>query len=303
MSTEKGIYLFHDEMTPNGPVTRLGMVMDHDGMAINGMSNPVAPERLIKVALLDQDVVVLTLSATGSEALTKLAATGSDGGDAGGEGWLDSMIRYLPVSSQDQAMVLLGASGVGLFMFLVLVSVLVRRSRHEEEALLTSLDQGDGDGVELMIQPEADQGPLLTVMDEDEEALVIHATVDEEADEEISLAEALEQKVEEGEGNARLERRMRRKQQREMKEHLDAAMGNLPAPLPAAGAPLPLPVLPSPGDLPPPGQLPLPTPGGAAPLPELKRQATCPQCKATFGVKDLMLRRLPCPVCSTEIVL
>ena len=304
MSTEDGTYLFHDEMTPNGPVTRLGMVMDHDGMAINGMSNFVAPERLIKAALLDQDVVVLTLSATGTEALTKLAAIDSDGDDTGAEGWLDSIIRYLPVSSQDQAVTLLGFSGVGLFMFLVLVSVLVRRSRRDEEALLSSMEQGDGDGVELMIQPEVDQGPLLTVEDEGEEALVIHATVDEESDEEISLAETLEQKVEEGEGNARLERRMRRKQQREMKEHLDAAMGHLPVPTgPAGGAALPLPVLPLPVDLPPPGQLPLPTPGGIAPLPELKRQATCPQCKATFGVKDLMLRRLPCPVCSTEIVL
>jgi len=208
------------------------------------------------------------------------------------------------VSSQDQAVALLGASGVALFMFLVLVSVLVRRSRRDEESLLTSMEKDDGEGVELMIQPEADQGPLLTVEDEDEGALVIHATVVEETDEEISLAETLEQKVEEGAGNARLERRMRRKQQREMKETLDAAMGNLQTPaVPTGGAPLPLPALPLPGDLPPPGQLPLPTPGGVAPLPELKRQATCPQCKATFGVKDLMLRRLPCPVCSTEIVL
>jgi len=304
MTTDEGTYLFHDEMTSNGPVTRLGMVVGRDGFPINGLSNPVAPERLIHAALLDQDVVVLTLSATGTEALTKLAAVATDGGDDEAEGWLDSIVRYLPVSSQDQAVALLGASGVGLFMFLVVVSVLVRRSRREEEALLTSMDHSDEDGVELMVQPEVDQGPLLTVEDESEPTLVIRATVDEEADEEVSLAEGLEQKVEDGEANARLERRMRRKQQREMKEHLESALGHAPAPtLPAGGAPMPLPALPLPGDLPPPGQLPLPAPGGVAPLPELKRQATCPQCKATFGVKDLMLRRLPCPVCSTEIVL
>jgi hypothetical protein len=71
-------------------------------------------------------------------------------------------------------------------------------------------------------------------------------------------------------------------------------------PLPGESPPLPLPgELPLPGQLPPlplPGELPLP---GGMPLPELKRDAQCPECNAAFTVKDLMLKRIKCPICST----
>ena len=103
----------------------------------------------------------------------------------------------------------------------------------------------------------------------------------------------LERKMEEGDGNARLERRMKRKQMREMAEVLQKGLP-------------PLPNLPPPGDLPPPaaglpplsGTLPLPAPG--MPLPDLKRGVTCPSCQANFSVKDLMLKRTTCPVCGTD---
>ena len=79
---------------------------------------------------------------------------------------------------------------------------------------------------------------------------------------------------------------MKRKQQREMQEMASALQGGLPPlplpmpqPLPALDATLPAPQL---------------------PLPDLKREVRCPSCNAAFGVKDLMLKRTTCPVCSTS---
>ena len=306
-----GMYLFHDEITSLGPVTRAGLVMDADGEAVTGLSNFVVAHSMRHVAQLGSDMVVLTVSSSGSEGLVKVAAVNPSTSDGGTDGFLDTLVNYLPVSNRDQAVTLLGAAGVGLMLFLGLVVVLLRRDRSEADELAEALQSAEQkeDRVELMIAPEADQGPLLTVEEDEEDELIVSSTPVMD-DESLSLAETLEQKVEEGEGNARLERRMRRKQQREMTEQLKNAIENgaLPAlgaaPTPASGmmpqpAHLPLPL---PGALPAPGDPPLPVPT-VLPLPDLKRQVICPQCQATFGVKDLMLKRLPCPVCGTTIEL
>ena len=179
---------------------------------------------------------------------------------------------------------ILGLSFLLLVGFLGAVVVLVRRSHSELEDLEAQFEE-ESDAVELMITPEDDHGPLLTVDDED---LIVHhgpvAVLEEE--EEPTLASSLEKRVEEGEGNARLERRMKRKQQREMQEMASAPQGGLP--------PLPLPM---PQPLP---ALDATVPAPQVPPPDLKREATCPSCNAAFGVKDLMLKRTTCPVCSTS---
>jgi hypothetical protein len=123
-------------------------------------------------------------------------------------------------------------------------------------------------------------------------------------DEEPTLAESLEAQAEAGTGNARLNRRMQRKQQREM----EAIAKSLPplAPL-NQNLPMPseLPPLPAPGELPPlpaPGEL-LPLPG-LPPLPNIappQRDIVCPECSAKFVVKDMTLKRVSCPICSTKV--
>ena len=109
-------------------------------------------------------------------------------------------------------------------------------------------------------------------------------------DEDETLAQELEKKLEEGEGNARLERRMKRKQQREMSEMAAALQQGLP-PLPGVLPPLP-------GATLPPLDPAAPVPVQPLPLPDLKRDVSCPSCGAAFAVKDLMLKRISCPVCS-----
>ena len=150
------------------------------------------------------------------------------------------------------------------------------------EELEAALDE-EADAIELMITPEQDEGPLLTVVDEEEVLTVQESAVAVIEDDPETLAKELEKKLEEGEGNARLERRMKRKQQREMSEMAAALQSGLP--------PIPLP-MPLPDAAPAPAPAPLP-------LPDLKREAQCPSCQANFSIKDLMLKRTNCPVCNT----
>jgi hypothetical protein len=234
------------------------------------------------LGLMEDDTIVATVTPSGSYGFTKVVSLGASSSGTEAPNYLDTLFEYLPGSSDEMKIRILGLSLLLLVGFLGAVVVLVRRSRTELEELEAQLSD-ESDAVELMIAPEADEGPLLSV---DEEDLVVHegpvAVLDDE-EEEATLASNLEKKMEGGEGNARLERRMKRRQQREMQEMASALQGGLPPlplpqPLPALDAPLPAPQL---------------------PLPDLKRDATCPSCNAVFGVKDLMLKRTTCPVCST----
>ena len=146
-------------------------------------------------------------------------------------------------------------------------------------------------------------------------------------EEEPTLSDELKAKVEAGNASKRLERRMKRKSDREAKEifeNLSKALPDLPAP--GQTPPIPvsssnevaqevvlpkldeLPPLPASGELPlppTPGQLPIPPAPGALPLlpgmPAPQKTVTCGSCGANITVKDMTLRRMNCPVCSEVI--
>ena len=101
---------------------------------------------------------------------------------------------------------------------------------------------------------------------------------------------------------------MKRKQQREFAEITEKIQS---APAPVMESPLPapseLPALPASGTLPP---LPLLGPGGLPPLDGLpplpgiappQRDVVCPDCNAKFVVKDMTLRKVTCPICSSTV--
>ena len=289
---KEGVYLFHDEINLNGPVHRLGLVADDKGAELSGMSNMLDQGFLFGVGSMDDDTILCTVSPTGSLSLTTLAVLSGSSTEVGAPGLLETFLDYLPGDSRETKLRILGF-GVGLLgLFLLSIAVVVRRSRNKVEELLEEMGEtgDDSEAVEVMITLEEDEGPLLSVEDNDEELTVQApvAVIDEE--EEESLAEELERKLEEGEGNARLERRIKRKQMREMAEVLQQGLPPLPnVPMPNEQPPLA-------GALPPlDGALPLPVPG--MPLPDLKRDVVCPSCDAKFSVKDLMLKRTTCPVC------
>ena len=118
--------------------------------------------------------------------------------------------------------------------------------------------------------------------------------------EEPTLLEELEAKSIAGEGNARLNRRMKRKQEREIAEII-ASTG-----LPPLPSPLPLPaiqdaeIVPT---LPPVPELDLGALPPLAELPPLRRQAVCPACSANFPVTDMMRAQVVCPICGEKFSL
>ena len=290
----EGLYLYHDEINLNGPVHRLGLITNAEGEPINGLSNMIDQGFLFGIGVMEDDTILCSITPSGLMSLSNVVSTEASNNVGSSPSTLETLLDYLPGDSREGKLRVLGLGLSVLVIFLISIAVVVRRSRNEVEELLEEMADEEGELVEVMITPETDVGPLLTVEDEEEE-LTIQAPVAVMDDEEATLSEELEKKLEDGEGNARLERRMKRKQQREMSEMAAALQQGLP-PLPGALPPLPM------ADLPPlDPSAPLPAP--ALPLPDLKRDVTCPSCQATFAVKDLMLKRMSCPVCSESFEL
>lgn len=289
---EEGVYVYHDEINVFGPITRMGLVSDTEGQPVDGLSNILGLGFLFGIAPLESDTLVNTITVGGSYNLRKVVSLSSSNKPIDAPSFIDLLLEPLPGSPATQRMIL---GGVALFtvLFLLGVVVAVRRGRSEVEDLVFQEDTSDM--VELMIQPEDDSGPLLSIDEDAQDDMTVSGSVvavmDDESDE-PTLAEELEMKVDAGEGNARLQRRMQRKQQREFAQ-MAASLSSPPAPMPTTELPqiLPLPELPLP-------DLPLPAP--MMPLPDLKREAKCPECQAAFTVKDLLVKRLVCPICSNS---
>jgi hypothetical protein len=208
---------------------------------------------------------------------------------------------------------ILGATSTLFFIFLAVIVVSVRSSRKEEElfAVLDTTEQESSDALELMIAPVGDEGPLLAIDTEAEDLVVDMAAPMTVVLDEPSLADTLEAKNDSGVGNSRLDRRMKRKQQREVSEMVEnLTLPPLPG-IPPVAMPLPLeqpatlvaeidatlPPLPAlDGSLPPlPGMLPLPM------IAPPQRDVTCDECQAKFTVKDMTLSRVKCPICSANV--
>lgn len=288
LSNQKGgVYLYHDEINVYGPVSRMGLIANEDGEATPGLSNMLFVGFTFGIGTMEDDTVVCTMTPAGSYSLSKVVSLSGSQDVIESPGLFETLLEYLPGDSDEFKIRLLGVMAIVFVSFLVFVIVSVRRSHTELEGLEAMLSE-ETDSIEIMVNIEQDEGPLLLI-DESEDELTVSESavaviVEEEED---TLAAELEKKLEDGEGNARLERRMQRKQQREIGEMTAALQQGLP--------PLPLP-----GQLPPLEGLPLPvTPIQPAPLPlpDLKRDAKCPSCQASFSVKDLMLKRIKCPVC------
>jgi len=168
-----------------------------------------------------------------------------------------------------------------------MVVISLRSSRKEDDTL---------DALEV----EEDEIAILVQVEDDEAEEELVATVPVSAPvqvemEEPTLSDELEAKSIAGEGNARLNRRMKRKQDREIAEIVSKGLPSLPTPIPQPEIPDAeiVPSLPvaevEQGSLPP-----------LAELPPLRRQAVCPSCKANFPVTDLMRAQVKCPICSEE---
>ena len=115
-----------------------------------------------------------------------------------------------------------------------LVVSLRRTNKEVEEKILSATLVSSEDDVEIMVDIESDDEPMMAI-NLDEEELVVQSVVAPKAEivveEEETLEETLAAKVESGEGNSRLQRRMKRKQQRELVEITEKMINNIPMPV------------------------------------------------------------------------
>ena len=114
--------------------------------------------------------------------------------------FLDQFLEPLPGSDEMKARIFLGIVSV-LFIIFVLVVVSLRSSRKREESLESS--GFEEDEVAILIQVQEDE------VEEELVATVPISVPVELENEEPTLAEELEAKTSAGEGNARLNRRMK----------------------------------------------------------------------------------------------
>ncbi|MBM54025.1 MAG: hypothetical protein CMB36_03235 [Euryarchaeota archaeon] len=281
------IEVLYNEITVRGEVARYGILKVDGETPIVGLANIVSEKKsLLGYSMNAQDGIMFTVSPTGRFSMQKfLMDSGQEKPEP--KSFLDQFLEPLPGSDEMKTRIFLGIVSV-LFLIFVLVVVSLRSSRRKEESF--EVDDDEEDEVAILIQVQED---------EVEEELVASVPISvplELEDEGPTLAEELEAKTSAGEGNARLNRRMKRKQKREIAEIVSKGLPPLPTPTPILNLPEaelapPLPEL-DPVALPPLGE-----------LPPLRRQATCPSCQANFPVTDITRAQVTCPICSEQFSL
>ena len=198
--------------------------------------------------------------------------------------FFEQLIEPLPGSESTKKLTFFGILGALTLLFLTVMATLRHSHKDEEEE---AVEKEDVD-LAIMVTVEED------FTDEDEELVATLPTSSPEfviEMEEPTLLDTLEAKNASGDGGARLNRRMQRKQEREIAE-IVSKNPPLGMPVPDQLNPLPLPTIPIDGEPILPALPPLPE------LPPLRREATCPSCKANFAVTDMMRSQLECPICS-----
>ena len=317
------IKIYHDEIGILGPVTRYGMY--NTGDTEIGLSNLIGEGHIIGAGSIGNDAIVIMSSPSGKISGKKVVYLYPADNDDDDNGLLDLILSPLPGETTMEKVKALGAIGGFLIVLFTAVIIVLRRSHREEEELEVS---AEGSDLELLIETEEDDGPLVAIDTDGDSELVVsslqsNVVLEDEEEDTRDLSAELEAKVEDGTASKRLERRMKRKNDREAKEIFEnmtknlpplPALGTLPPPggLPTLDAPLlgelpPLPMPPAPGELPmppAPGELPMPpAPGDLSlpPIPAPERNVTCGSCGANLTVKDMTLRRMDCPICSEVI--
>ena len=233
-----------------------------------------------------QDGILFLVSETGRFSMQKFLLD-SEKEPEEPQSLLEQLLEPLPGSDKMKVRIFLGLVSI-LFLIFVLVVISLRSSRKED--LATDAVVLEEDEIAILVQVEED-------VEEEELVATVPVTAPVQIEmEEPTLADELEAKSIAGEGNARLNRRMKRKQDREIAEIVSKGLPSLPTPMPLPAVPDAelLPPLPA-AELDPNVGLP-----PLADLPPLRRQAVCPSCEANFPVTDLMRAQVTCPICSEQ---
>lgn len=278
---EHGIMVFYDEISVRGPVVRLGLLAVGEGDEAYALANILEAGRLLGASGESVDVVVGFTSTTGALDLRILADAEPQVSDGSGGSWVEDLLAPLP-GDRDMQMLILGGSGLVVVVLLLAMVLTARRALRRRPREADEEKDDLDDDVLMMVEPVTDETPFAVV----DEVKDIVAIVDEE--EEVPEEE---ETVRPEPVNARQERRRRR-----------AIAGAMPAP--EATLALPIPSLPDLADLPPPTLDEAPAMPALPALPDLpppSREAVCSSCEASFTVRDLTLKRVPCPICGDAV--
>ena len=283
------IDVIYDEITVYSRTIRYGLMTDDGKNPAFALGNVIGNNgNLIGYSTNDIDGIVFTESETGRISMQKFALN-VEAESAEPKSFLDQLLEPLPGSESTKKLIFFGILGAMSLLFLTVMATLKHSHKEEEEK---SFEIVDAD-VAIMVTIEEDsthsEDELVATLSPSSPEFVIEM-------EEPSLLDTLEAKNASGDGSARLNRRMQRKQEREIAE-IVSKNPPLPMPVPSQLNPLPQPTLPLDGEPVLPLLPPLPE------LPPLRREATCPACQANFVVTDLMRSQLECPICSEKFKL
>ena len=302
-SYDEEISLVYDEINVYGPMTRYGII-DKESNSF-ALSNLVAEGFTSGYATTKEESIILVSSSSGTLSFKTIVSLEAEELDTEERSFLETLLEPLPGDATTKALILIFVALIISLVFMYLVVSLRRTNKEVEEQILSATLVSSEDDVEIMVDIESDDEPMMAI-NLDEEELVVQSVVAPKAEivveEEETLEETLAAKVESGEGNSRLQRRMKRKQQRELVEITEKMINNIPMPVQPqepSSAVLPVPELPN---LPPPADAILP----GMPLPNIpvpQKQADCKECSAKFTIKDLRLTKVTCPICSAVVEL
>ena len=281
------IDVIYDEITVYGSSIRYGLLTDDGKNPILSLGNVIGNNGdLIGYSTNDQDGILFTESETGRISMQKFALD-EEKQPSEPKSFFEQLLEPLPGTESTKKLIFFGILGAITLLFVTVMATLRHSPKEEDEDVLVELEDAD---VAIMVTVEEDS------IDSDEELVASLSPSQTEFEiemEEPTLLDTLEAKNASGDGSSRLNRRMQRKQEREIAEIVSK---NPPLGMPVPGQlnPLPLPTIPIDGGPVLPSLPPLPE------LPPLRREATCPSCQANFVVTDMMRSQLECPICSEK---
>ena len=281
------IDVIYDEITVYGSSIRYGLLTDDGKNPIFALGNVIGNNGdLIGYSTNDKDGVLFTESETGRISMQKFALN-EEKEPSEPKSFFEQLLDPLPGTESTKKLIFFGILGAITLLFLTVMATLRHSHKEEDDDVLIELEDAD---VAIMVTVEADS------MDSDEELVATLSPSPAEFEiemEEPTLLDTLEAKNASGDGSSRLNRRMQRKQEREIAE-IVSKNPPLAMPVPSQLNPLPLPTIPLDGVPVLPVLPPLPE------LPPLRREATCPSCQANFVVTDMMRSQIECPICSEK---
>jgi hypothetical protein len=284
------IDVIYDEITVYSRTIRYGLMTDDGKNPAFALGNVIGNNGdLIGYSTNDIDGIVYTKSETGRISMQKFALN-VEAESTEPKSFLEQLLEPLPGSESTKKLIFFGILGAISLLFLTVMATLRHSHKEEEEKSIEEVEDAD---VAIMVTIEEDsthsEDELVATLSPSSSEFVIEM-------EEPTLLDTLEAKNASGDGSARLNRRMQRKQEREIAEIVSK---NPPLPMPVPGQNNPLPLANTPLD----GEQVLPLLPPLPELPPLRRDATCPSCQANFVVTDMMRTQLECPICSEKFKL